>query len=168
MISRTFTWVRDDEERSDQDERRAEALARRWSELQTQIENESFEAQWRREEGNDYEPPECETCGGRGVCGIEHPTSWRASSVVLASAFSDCCHCHGQPFIELIGITCGDCNGDGYDKSGERAKAARDSDRNLEIELLEDKLAAIGARMMRPYEHWNEDERIMEYMERER
>lgn len=47
----------------------------------------------------------------------------------------------------------------------EREKQA---DRDLEIELVEDKLAQIGARMMRPYEHWNEDERYMEYMERDR
>lgn len=38
----------------------------------------------------------------------------------------------------------------------------------LEVELVEEKLAALGARMMRPYEHWNEDERYMEYMERDR
>jgi len=41
----------------------------------------------------------------------------------------------------------------------------RQAERDLEIELVEDKLAAIGARMMRPYEHWHEDERLMEYME---
>ena len=45
-------------------------------------------------------------------------------------------------------------------------RAAAQAERDLEIELIEDKLAALGARMMRPYEHWNEDERYMEYMER--
>jgi len=33
---------------------------------------------------------------------------------------------------------------------------------------IEDKLHQRGARMMRPYEHHNEDERYMEYMERDR
>lgn len=33
------------------------------------------------------------------------------------------------------------------------------------IEVIEELLSDLGARMMRPYEHWNEDERYMEYME---
>ena len=49
-----------------------------------------------------------------------------------------------------------------------RQMAEREAERDLEIELCEDKLEAIGARMMRPYEHWNEDERFMEWSERER
>jgi hypothetical protein len=35
----------------------------------------------------------------------------------------------------------------------------------LRMEVIEELLADLGARMMRPYEHWNEDERYMEYME---
>ena len=31
--------------------------------------------------------------------------------------------------------------------------------------VIEELLSELGARMMRPYEHWNEDERYMEYME---
>lgn len=46
-----------------------------------------------------------------------------------------------------------------------KRQAALQAERELEIELIEDKLSAIGARMMRPYEHWNEDERYVEYME---
>lgn len=37
-----------------------------------------------------------------------------------------------------------------------------------ELEAIEELLAARGARMMRPYEHWNEDERYMEWSERDR
>jgi len=33
------------------------------------------------------------------------------------------------------------------------------------IEVIEELLYELGARMMRPYEHWNEEERYMEYME---
>src|ERR1044071_8530821 len=40
-----------------------------------------------------------------------------------------------------------------------QSERTRQAERDLEIELIEDKLAAIGARIMRPYEHWNEDER---------
>ena len=33
------------------------------------------------------------------------------------------------------------------------------------LEVIETLLERYGARMMRPYEHWNEDERYMEYQE---
>ena len=33
------------------------------------------------------------------------------------------------------------------------------------IEVIEELLNGLGARMMRPYEHWNEEEKYMEYME---
>lgn len=39
---------------------------------------------------------------------------------------------------------------------------------NIELRALEEQLGKLGARMMRPYEHWNEDERLMEYLERDR
>lgn len=35
----------------------------------------------------------------------------------------------------------------------------------LKKEVVEELLSELGARMARPYEHWNEDERYMEYME---
>jgi len=34
--------------------------------------------------------------------------------------------------------------------------------------FLEDELNRLGARMMRRYEHWNEDEKLIEYLERDR
>lgn len=33
------------------------------------------------------------------------------------------------------------------------------------LEVTEELLYELGARMMRPYEHWNEEERYMEFME---
>ena len=35
----------------------------------------------------------------------------------------------------------------------------------LEAEVIEEMLQTLGARMMRPYEHWNEEERYMEWAE---
>lgn len=35
----------------------------------------------------------------------------------------------------------------------------------LELETIENQLAFLGARIMRPYEHWNEEERAVEYFE---
>ena len=46
-----------------------------------------------------------------------------------------------------------------------RVQAAQEQ---AEIDTLEERLAELGARMARPYEHWNEDERLMEYLERDR
>lgn len=37
--------------------------------------------------------------------------------------------------------------------------------KEVKLEIIEEILARHGARMMRPYEHWNEDERYMEHME---
>lgn len=36
------------------------------------------------------------------------------------------------------------------------------------IRAIERELAELGARIMRPYEHWNEDERLMQYLESDR
>jgi hypothetical protein len=47
-------------------------------------------------------------------------------------------------------------------------RAQHESQVELEMNEIETLLAHYGVRMMRPYEHWNEDERYMEYMERDR
>ena len=44
----------------------------------------------------------------------------------------------------------------------------RGAQRQAKLDVIEGLLAAHGARVMRPYEHWNEDERWMEYQERDR
>ena len=44
----------------------------------------------------------------------------------------------------------------------------RNSQHDAQVQAIEDKLAEHGARMMRPYEHWNEDERYMQYQECDR
>lgn len=35
----------------------------------------------------------------------------------------------------------------------------------VQLEVIENRIYELGARMMRPYEHWNEDEKYMSYME---
>ena len=47
----------------------------------------------------------------------------------------------------------------------EREQRQRFELHQLRLECIEVQLEHFGARMMRPYEHWNEDERLMEYME---
>lgn len=41
----------------------------------------------------------------------------------------------------------------------------QDNEIYVRQDVIEELLSELGARMMRPYEHWNEDERYMEYME---
>jgi hypothetical protein len=44
----------------------------------------------------------------------------------------------------------------------------KNSEDALRIQVIEELLSDLGGRMMRPYEHWNEEEHIREYMERDR
>lgn len=47
-------------------------------------------------------------------------------------------------------------------------KQVRDAQQQAEIDTLEEQLAELGARRARPYEHWNEEEGLMAYLERDR
>ena len=55
------------------------------------------------------------------------------------------------------------------DEEGERDYRSRQNEVNMrrqaKLDIIESLLASHGARVMRPYEHWNEEERYMEYME---
>ena len=60
-----------------------------------------------------------------------------------------------------------------FDTDEEAAAFYLKQDTMVELEHAEEErllaqLRKLGARMQRPYEHWNEDERLMEYMERDR
>jgi regulator of protease activity HflC (stomatin/prohibitin superfamily) len=50
-------------------------------------------------------------------------------------------------------------------EEAQRRRKKMEEEEELELEALEAELARHGARMMRPYEHWNEEEKYMEYME---
>lgn len=65
----------------------------------------------------------------------------------------------------------GDCGGEDDTDVGTKISAARKVQDELDLRTLqtiEDMLAEYGARLMRPYEHWNEEEQYREYMERDR
>lgn len=47
-------------------------------------------------------------------------------------------------------------------------RKVKDELQRAQMEFCETQLYELGARMMHPYEHHNEDERYMEYMERDR
>lgn len=112
MINRSYTWIDESVEHSDEDCAKAKMLAHMWSELATKIENKGSDRQARYEDG-DY--PEFD-------------------DEASASAF------------EL------------------RQELQAEMDQ-AQLDAIASKLYELGARMMRPYEHWNEDERMIEYME---
>lgn len=152
---RGIAWLDESVERSEGETLRVEALGRKWSRLHHAREQEQFKRQFDEDEGRCWEPDECGSCEGRGSHGLEFQSRRREYHEV------DCPN-------QLHGIVCSECGGDGYDRSYEkREKECRISE-DLEIEVVEGMLEKLGARMMRPYEHWNEDERYMEYMERDR
>lgn len=54
------------------------------------------------------------------------------------------------------------------DKASEAYYASvrlKESEDSLKLSVTEELLGELGARMMRPYEHWNEEEKLMEYLE---
>jgi hypothetical protein len=154
MIKRGFAWIDQKAEHSDADYARAKALAKQWSVLQTQAEDCRFRRM--DDEEADCKPELCETCGGDVFLGIDGPRN-RRGKLIYAPEW-------------MIGIKCLNPNcKDGYDMGliheMERQRTEQNAERALEIELVEDKLERLGARMMRPYEHWHEEERYVEYLE---
>jgi hypothetical protein len=157
---RGYVWLDESVERSDREEARAHALATRWSQLHNEAEERMFAAMADAEEGRGYdlEPDPCDVCGGTGYLGAIHPTY-------------GCGNC-GCP-DELVRIKCTSPNcEDGYDvgpiREAKERRAAREEERRLEVEIVEEMLERLGARMARPYEHWNEDEQLVQWMERDR
>jgi len=103
---------------------RADALARRWSEILARQEQEAFVLQSRYDD-YDYDPGPC--CD--------------------AAENDEACDC---------------------DAIANAKEQLADDIRENEIEFIHNELEKLGARMMRPYEHWNEDEQLMAYLERDR
>ena len=156
MNNRNFTW-KSESEHSPHEEARATALAKRWSELRAQEENRSWQRQAEIEEGNCYEPDleYCDTCNGDGELGLDGP---RKSN-------GDLLRYEWQVGIQCPASNCEDGRDMSQVRDYERQQREQQAEHDLEVELVEDKLEQLGARMMRPYEHWNEDESYVEYME---
>jgi hypothetical protein len=137
---RGYTWLDETVEHSGRDEAMAKALATRWSQLHNEAEQRSFLRTADYKEGRyDYDPYEDCECE---VCLVNVERDGNGAEI-------------GGP----------DCLAR---KADEQAKLDAQAERDLEVEIVEEKLAPLGARMMRPYEHWNEDEHYMEYAERDR
>jgi hypothetical protein len=115
-MSRSWTWIEEDSERSEEETDRLtprlNALAEEWSAITQEIEEDWY-----------YYEPDCDF----EYCSRRHP----------------CAECREEL----------------------QADQQRREAREVKLEIIEEMLARLGARMMRPYEHWNEDERYMEYQE---
>jgi hypothetical protein len=146
MISRGYAWLDENVEHSDADCARAAALAKKWSALMSEDEDRRFRMQADVESGYDYDPFEDCECNYCLHSNHDCNEDGQDGSCTLCAIVPEHDYCEER-------------------RAAEVARQEKQAERDLEIELIEDKLAAIGARMMRPYEHWNEDERYMEYME---
>ena len=160
-MGRGYVWLDEAVERSDQEEARASALAKRWSALHDDEEQKAFALMADMDEGRgyDYDPYE--------DCECEYCLVANHNCVTCSLAETDPSHECDESCCSICATsrTLTECASRAADKV-EKLKV--ESERRLEVEIVEEKLARLGARMARPYEHWNEDERLMEYMERER
>jgi hypothetical protein len=158
MISRSYAWLDETVEHSEDDQARAAALAKRWSHLRSIDEDAAFQRQFDVEEGmyHEIEPEPCDVCGGDGFLGLDGPRTRNGDLKNLQD---------WQVGIKCPNENCEDGDDMGPIKEFKRAERERRAEKDIEIEWVEAQLEALGARMMRPYEHWNEDEQYVQYME---
>ena len=158
-----WTFIDDNRQTSEEDlddiRPTLDALAAEWTQIHNQQEQEGFRRQAMIEEGHDREPDECPECGGEGFVGIG-----RCNRLIY------CRSCQQTPpDRHLYGILCPYCKGEGIDVMVEAEYRKRERQRqavvNVRIEIIEAMLEKYGCRIMRAYEHWNEDESYMQYME---
>ncbi len=142
----TFTWLDESIEHSDYDYARAKAIAFRISTIHSEDEQRGFRLQADFESGYSYDP--------REDCECEFCLSQNHDCDELGK--DECCSLCEHP-TELT-----ECSTQAAIDAEAMQKQA---DKDLELELLHDKLQLLGARMMRAYEHWNEDEAYMQYQE---
>ncbi len=153
---RSFTWIDDSVDHSERDEVRATMLAKRWSILHNYEEQRRFEREFDDERDSGWEPDVCQTCGGDCFLGLDGPRNRRGELKGLQD---------WQVGIRCPSPNCEDGRDIGPIREAERRLREAEEDRRLELEIVEEKLHRIGARMMRPYEHWNEDEAYVQHME---
>lgn len=142
----SFTWLDETIEHSDEDAARAEAIATKISGIRYNEEQRNFRRQFDAEVGREHDPSEdceCDWCLKANHRCNTHGDGDTCTSCAVVTCLTEC---------ESV-------------RDHRRETLARDAERDLELELCEDKLSRLGARMMCEYEHWNEDERYMQYME---
>jgi hypothetical protein len=142
-------------------------LAREWNEYHTRLEHRSWRSDEDRDEEADYLSEMAEEFAQEKLVALANFGSvsfteedienfpWdhrREKFPKLAENILKDIKEHHRKFIDEF-----------YAKQKEK-----DSEDALRIQVIEELLSDLGGRMMRPYEHWNEEEHIREYMERDR
>lgn len=170
----SWTWIDEgrevSEEQLDELKPTLDALAKEWTAVHRDEEQRLFRTMADLEEGRDVGPDwgECPVCDdGRPLgLGIGRLVSRRRIFCF------ECGKPPHDPNQDLVGITCPYCNGVGHGVQAEqewkKRQRAQEAIRQVRVEVIEGMLEKYGARMMRPYEHWNEDERLMQYLESDR
>jgi len=115
-------------------------LASEWNEYHDKIERRGWISDEERYDEEDYHADQAEDAAYDAACEAEekNPNITKEELAIIRDKAIDDYHAEVN------------------------AKARIDHDR---IEVIEELLGELGARMMRPYEHWNEDERYMEWSE---
>ena len=115
-----------------------EKLAREWNEAHTRMEQRSFRCREDRDEEADYHADQAADRADAAFCEAE------------AKGLSEYdCKLAAETAMNAY-----------YDEV-----KRKESELSLRLTVIEEMLGELGARMARPYEHWNEDEKYMEYME---
>jgi hypothetical protein len=130
-------------------------LASEWNELNSRREARSFRSREERDEENEYLYERAEEHAWEAM------THWAEDNEVELD-WNDSGRTSWPPearaeFDELLKKELGERSG----VEGE------DENTNLRMQVIEELIGELGGRMMRPYEHWNEEEQYREYAERD-
>ena len=139
---------------------RADALMQEWSRMHHEAEQEGFRRMAASEDGEDYgyDPRHCE-CGVYCTCSEHTHVLEDPEDPYQPCQFEGCKCKHLQDGDELC------IHDNAALEEYEEGERLKDEGKRLRMELIESELEHLGVRKMRPYEHWNEDERYMQYME---
>lgn len=164
MNTRGWTSIDEESNPSSADLARIDILVREWNQLNWQVEEEYLIRSARNEMGEDtYYPCSADCDETTDNCLNCFWSEYRHSHYGLCPTRQD--DPDGWTGWKPAPNRGGTCSHD------LAAYAQRDFEREKlrkQVEWIEEELESLGVRIMRPYEHWNEDERYMQYMESDR
>lgn len=148
-MTRNWTWIDDDaipedEEQAEAVSAEADRLIAAWNDLERQIDDQRYRRQ--HEDWADYVGDLIADAGHDAAAEAETRGEAEGLTGEALAAYVDAARVAAETEREE------------QIRRQERAPALRQR-------LVEDQLAAIGCRLARPYEHWHEEERLVEWME---
>jgi hypothetical protein len=130
-----------------------EKLAAEWNELNSKLEERSFRSREERDDEADFLADQAENYADDRI------GDWVAAQGLDASVLDESRRKWPTEVREQ------------YEKLKDEYFAqskSQSDDAALRMQVVEELIGELGGRMMRPYEHWNEEEHLMEYAERDR